>query len=198
MSPCCCRFTGGGAGAAVAAVKAIAPETQVFVTFQLEDLQGLLPWSVHSPQWSLLLRFEDVLDVLAVSSFPSLIFPFASDIPAQYYSRLDTFGKPIALVPSGYASQPSRDGVTFGTIRGQRQFLEHLLAEAEAADWEIVVWLSPDDASFATDPPFDLVAHMGLRAGSGALKPAWEVWSAHAIRPWAPRPRAATSTQAAD
>ena len=92
---------------AYAAVKAIAPETQVFATFQLEDMQGLVPWSNHLPQWSLVLRFQDVLDLLAVSSYPSLIFPFASDIPDSYYSRLETFQKPIALVPGGYASAPA-------------------------------------------------------------------------------------------
>ena len=171
--------------AAYSAVKAVAPETRIFATFQLEDLQGLLPWSDHSPQWSLILRFEDVLDILAVSSFPSLIFPFASDIPETYYSRLESFDKPLALVPGGYASQPGRGGVTFGTVRGQAQFLERILAEAEAARWALIVWLGPDDPVFAADPPFDLVAHMGLRAAGGARKPAWDVWTSQAARPWA-------------
>ena len=171
---------------AYAAVKAIAPETQVFATFQLEDMQGLVPWSEHLPQWSLVLRFQDVLDLLAVSSYPSLIFPFASDIPDSYYSRLETFQKPIALVPSGYASAPGRDGVTFGTLRGQQRFLERLLREAEAGAWAwaLIVWLTPDDPAFATDPPFDLFARMGLRAVDGAEKPAWPVWVESALRPW--------------
>ena len=187
--------------AAYRAVKAIAPETQIFATFQLEDLQGLLPWSNHSPQWSLILRLEDVLDILAVSSFPSLIFPFASDIPASYYSRLESFGKPLALVPGGYASQSGRGGVTFGTVRGQAQFLERILTEAEAAHWALIVWLGPADPAFAADPPFDLVAHMGLRSDSGAEKPAWDVWNAQASRPWAsatdPSDRAAARPGAA-
>ncbi len=169
---------------AYAAVKAIAPETQVFATFQLEDMQGLVPWSDHLPQWSLVLRFQDVLDLLAVSSYPSLIFPFASDIPDSYYSRLETFQKPIALVPSGYASAPGREGVTFGTMRGQLRFLERLLREAEAGAWALVVWLTPEDPAFATDPPFDLFAQMGLRAVDGAEKPAWSVWVESASRPW--------------
>lgn len=171
---------------AYAAVKAIAPETLVFATFQLEDLQGLVPWSEHLPQWSLVLRFQDVLDLLAVSSYPSLIFPFASDIPDSYYSRLETFQKPIALVPSGYASAPARDGVTFGTLRGQQQFLQRVLREAEAGGWALIVWLTPDDPGFATAPPFDLFARMGLRAAGGAEKPAWGAWAGSAGRPWQP------------
>ncbi len=173
---------------AYAAVKAIAPETLVFATFQLEDLQGLLPWSEHLPQWSLVLRFQDVLDVLAVSSYPSLIFPFASDIPDSYYSRLETFQKPIALTPGGYASAPARGGVTFGTLRGQQQFVGRLLREAEAGGWELIVWLTPEDPIFALAPPFDLFARMGLRAAGGAEKPAWAVWAGSALRP---RPAAA-------
>lgn len=182
---------------AYAAVKAIAPETQVFATFQLEDLQGLLPWSDHAPQWSLLLRFEDVLDVLAVSSFPSLIFPFASDIPETYYSRLDAFAKPIALVPGGFASVPGRGGVTFGTVRGQQQYLERVLAEAEAGAWVLVVWITPQDPSFATEAPFDLFAQMGLHAAGGAEKPAWAVWVQSAFRPWLTQPPPASDVGAA-
>ena len=181
---------------AYAAVKAVAPGTAVFLIFQFEDLQGLLPWSGHPPQWSLILRFDDVLDLLAVSSFPSFVFPFASDIPGEYFSRLQAFDKPLALVPVGYASQPARGGVTFGTVRGQATFLAALLREAEAMGWELVVWLNPVDASFAEAPPFDLVAHMGLRDARGAVKPAWTAWLAQAGRPWLPSPRAPAAADA--
>ena len=170
-------------------VKELAPETRVFATFQLEDLQGLLPWGEpHAPQWSLILRFAPVLDVLAFSTFPSFLFPFPSDIPNQYYSRLNAFAKPIALVPVGYASDAGRAGVTYGTPGGQRRFLERLLAETGAAPWALVVWLAPDDPQFATAGPYDLLSHMGLRDGRGAAKPAWTVWAEQARRPWAPLP----------
>ena len=172
---------------AYARVKELAPETQVFVTFQLEDLQGLLPWGpAHSPQWSLILRFAPALDVLAVSSFPSFLFPFAADLPDTYYTRLAAFRKPLALVPAGYASEPGRGGVTFGTLSGQRTFLDWILAEAEAGRWELVAWLAPQDPAFATVPPFDLVGRMGLRTLSGEAKPALGVWQDQAARPWAP------------
>ena len=172
---------------AYARVKDLAPETQVFVTFQLEDLQGLLPWGpAHSPQWSLILRFAPALDVLAVSSFPSFLFPFAADLPDTYYTRLAAFRKPLALVPAGYASEAGRGGVTFGTLSGQRTFLDRILAEAEAGRWELVAWLAPQDPAFATAPPFDLVGRMGLRTLSGDAKPALAVWQDHAGRPWDP------------
>ena len=168
-------------------VKTLAPETRVFASFQLEDLQGLLPWgSDHDPQWSLILRFGPFLDLLAVSSFPSFTFPFVSDIPLQYYSRLLTFKKPLALVPVGYASEPGRGGVTFGTEAGQQRFVERLLEEAEATRWELVVWSTLQDPTFAQAPPFDLVSRMGLRDVEGAVKAAWDAWAVQARRPWEP------------
>ncbi len=172
-------------------VKEIAPGTLVFAIFQLEDLQGLLPWGApHPPQWALILQLKPFLDVLAVSSFPSFIFPFADDIPPQYYSRLLAFGKPLALAPTGFASEPGRGGVTFGAAVGQRRFVERLLAEAEAARWAFLVWLAPQDPRFAVAAPFDLVSRMGLRDRDGRAKPAWMVWTDQARRPWTPPPLA--------
>ena len=174
---------------ALARVRAVAPKTGVFVTFQLEDLQDLLPWrEPHNPQWQLVLRFAPQVDILAVSSFPSFLFPFAADMPAEYYERLLSFGKPLALVPLGYASEPGRGGVTFGTVAGQEEFLERVLREAETTPWELVIWLSAADLAFQTPRPFDLVSQMGLLNQDGEAKPAWTVWAAAAARPWILRP----------
>lgn len=171
-------------------VKRAAPDTLVFLTFQLEDLQSLIPWGQpHDPQWGLILRFAAFLDLLAVSTFPSFIFPFQADIPDAYFSRLLAFDRPIAIVPAGYASEPGRGGVTFGTSGGQRAFVERLLREAERSDWELIVWLTPQDPAFASASPFDLVSRMGLRTAKGEPKPAWEAWANVAGRPWQPTQR---------
>lgn len=171
---------------AYARVKEQSPDTQVFAHFQLEDLQGLLPWSVHAPQFALLLRFVDRMDLLAVSSFPSFIYPFGPEIPPEYFSRLAIFRKPLALVPVGFASEPGRGGVTFGTPSGQQQFVERILREAEEQQWALVVWLAPQDLAYADAPPYDLVGRMGLRHGRGAAKPALDAWEQAALRPWRP------------
>ncbi len=175
-------------------VKELAPRTMAFLTFQLEDLQGLVPWgTAHDPQWGLVIRFAPFLDLLAVSSFPSLIFPFQGDIPEEYFSRLFAFGKPLAVLPVGYASQPGRDGVTFGDPAGQRAFVERLLREAEKGDWELIVWLTPQDPEFEVASPYDLVARMGLRDEAGMAKLAWNVWTEVASRPWVPLQREVVS-----
>ena len=92
-------------------VKELAPETRVFATFQLEDLQGLLPWGEpHAPQWSLILRFAPVLDVLAFSTFPSFLFPS----PAT--------SQPVLLSPQRLrqADRLGARGVRFGCGQGRR------------------------------------------------------------------------------
>lgn len=178
-------------------VKEAAPQTLTFLTFQLEDLQSLVPWGQpHDPQWGLILRFAAFLDLLAVSTFPSFIFPFQADIPDAYFSRLLAFDRPIAVVPAGYASEPGRGGVTFGTSAGQRAFVERLLQEAERSDWELVAWLVPQDPAFASAAPFDLVSHMGLRSADGDPKPAWDAWTEAASRPWHPTKRHVRATLA--
>ena len=171
-------------------------DTAVFATFQLEDLQGLLQWvDPHPPQWPLLQRFSDALDLIAVSTFPSFVFPFVTEIPDEYFSRLRAFEKPLALVPAGYASGPGRDGVTYGTESGQATFLSRLLTEAAAQEWELLVWLAPQDPTYATAAPYDLVAQMGLRDLADDPKDAWSAWVRDAERPWLP---AATAAATAD
>lgn len=171
---------------AYAQVKEQSPDTKVFVLFQLEDLQGLLPWSVHAPQFALLLRFAERVDLLAVSSFPSFIYPFGPEIPPEYFSRLAIFRKPLALVPAGFASEPGRGGVTFGTPSGQQQFVERIVGEAEEQKWALLVWLAPQDLAYADAPPYDLVGRMGLRDRRGEAKPALDSWEQAAQRPWRP------------
>lgn len=183
---------------AYAGAKQQQPHTAVFATFQLEDLQGLLQWvDPHPPQWPLMQRLSDVLDVIAVSTFPSFVFPFVTEIPEEYFSRLRAFEKPLALVPAGYASGPGRDGVTYGTESGQATFLERLLSEADAQQWELVVWLAPRDPSYATATPYDLVAQMGLRDIEGEPKQAWGSWIRDTRRPWQPAAGAAATAELA-
>ena len=91
--------------------------------------------------------------------------------------------------PRSLSARSTRDS-TFGTATGQRAFLERLLGEADAAAWELVIWLAPDDPTYATQPPFDLLSRMGLRTSAGVAKPAWAAWTAQARRPWQPPLRA--------
>src|SRR5690606_16033458 len=64
--------------AAYAAVKEASPQTQVFVTFQYEELLGVVPeLPPHAPRWELLDDFGDAIDLIGVTSYPSFAYPTA-------------------------------------------------------------------------------------------------------------------------
>lgn len=167
------------------AVKELAPETLVFPTFQLEELQGLLPpGDPQPPQWYLLNRFEPRLDLLAVSSFPALAFSGLEQIPGSYYARLASYtDRPIAIAGMGYPSGPGGAGA--GTEEDQADFLRRVLDNAQQLAMPLVVWFLSQDPAFTGEPPFDRLQHLGLRRQDGTEKPAWQAWEATARRPLA-------------
>jgi hypothetical protein len=169
------------------AVKEVSQDTLVFPTFQMEELQSLLPnGEIHPPQWHLFRRFEPKLDLLAISTYPSFAFETPADIPADYYEQLRLYtDRPIVIAEMGYSSGTCRQGINDGTEREQTDFLEHILLQAEAMDMPFLVWFAGWDPSFATDPPLDLFQHIGLIRSDGSKKPSWFVWAQAARRPLA-------------
>lgn len=158
------------------AVKRESPRTKLFTVFQLEHMKGLqggLFGGVNDPeqaQWALLERFPRA-DLIAFTSYPSLIYQAPADIPADYYSEIHTHtGKPIALtevawpsaiVPTGWESSEAE----------QAEFVRTLFELTEATEFELIIW------SFLYDPNINLPFNsMGLRRPDGTAKPAWEAW----------------------
>jgi hypothetical protein len=94
-----------------ALVKAEAPETQVFVTFQWEELNNLIPAVAHAAayqvSWDQVEQFEPELDLWVISSYPFIVFPSGSAIPADYYTPLlERTAKPLAVAEGGFPSTP--------------------------------------------------------------------------------------------
>jgi hypothetical protein len=94
-----------------ALVKAEAPETQVFVTFQWDDLNNMFPQPEEgnrqrlSPNWEQVEAFEPNLDLWAISTYPYFVFNDGI-IPADYYTPLLTrTSKPVAVAEGGFSSQ---------------------------------------------------------------------------------------------
>ncbi len=99
-----------------AAVKAVSPDTQVFVTFQWDQLRfpdgiqqrGEQP--VAPIQWQVIEAFEPQLDVWVISSYPCLYFGRGEAIPADYYTPLRArTEKPLAVGEGGCASESLGD-----------------------------------------------------------------------------------------
>ncbi|MCI0777551.1 MAG: hypothetical protein J4N95_05170 [Chloroflexi bacterium] len=165
-------------------VKEISPETLVFPTFQFEELQGRLPFQDPlPPQWHLISRFEPRLDILAISSYPDIVFPSADEIPESYYAQLSLYtDRPIAIAGMGYSSRASEDISRTKAEESQAAFLRRTLDNAQQLDMPFVVWFVSQDPSFTGDSALDL-GNSGLIQQDGTPKPAWDIWHTASLRP---------------
>jgi hypothetical protein len=173
---------------AYAAVKEKSPGTMVTTTFQYEDLQGLLPREdEHFPSWQLVKSFDEHVDFVGISTYPSFAFPSAAAIPGSYYTALRAFtDKPIAITEMGYASTAGAHGVNSGTEEEQEAFLRRALEEAEAMNMPFAIWLAIWDPAYARDTAFSPFQSIGLLRESDEPKLAWAVWDEFAAQPHVP------------
>ncbi len=170
------------------AAKQLSPNTLVFTVFQLEELQGLLPLDhPYLPQWNLIARFGSELDLLALASYPQLVFSSADSVPDNYFSQIRGFSDlPIAIAGTGYSSQTGAEGATEDQ---QSSYMRRVAGAAQQLSMQLLVWLVGQDPSFTGDRPLDLAEHMGLLRPDGSKKPAWSTWEQLSRRPLArPQP----------
>jgi hypothetical protein len=165
---------------AYAAVKEISPETLMFPTFQLEEMQGYLASEDSRPQWFLISRFGAALDILAVSSYPRAVFPSVDNLPPDYFQQLEQFARPIALVSTGYPSAPEPDESTEAL---QATYMLRVLDYAQKLSMSLVVWFVSQDPAFSAGGPNDDLQYLGLRRQDGMPKQAWHIWNTVARRP---------------
>jgi hypothetical protein len=175
-----------------ARVKEEDPDTQVFVTFQWDDLNNMFKAAAEGRQpydtnWEQVELFEPQLDVWAMSSYPYFVFN-GQPIPDDYYSPLiDRTDKPLAISEGGFSSR------SFGPIvsspESQVAYLNAI--EAQLGD-RLVFWVyliltdlnmdSLEDAmrqngmSRQDIDTLSMFATIGLREFDGTPKPALEVW----------------------
>ncbi len=169
-------------------VKKISPATQVTMTFQYEDLQGLLPAAdKHFPDWQLVRAFDPKMDIVTISTYPSFAFASASAIPNNYYSQLTAFTeRPIAIAEMGYSSAGSAQGLNDGTEADQAAYLKRMLVDAGTLKMPFVIWFAAWDPSFAKGSAYSVFQHIGLLRADNSKKPAWQEWAAAARRPYQP------------
>ena len=170
------------------AVKASSPETKVFVTFQYEQLLGVIPWEpAHAPRWELLEAYDRRLDAFAITTYPSFAYPVARRIPPEYYRQVQQRTTlPVLFAATGYSSGPSREGVNSSTPPEQRRYVQRLFADADQLRSPLVVWLIGRDPTYLTAPPYDLFASIGLRDAEDRPKEAWQAWTESVSRPYDP------------
>lgn len=163
--------------AVAAAVDEVSPETEMFTSFQLERLSGMLGGlfgGVNDPElalWTLIDRFPDA-DIIAFTTYPGLVFTDPAQIPDDYYSRLNDYagGRRIAFTEMGWQSD-GQYGDYSGSEEKQLAFVRRFHELIEDADVAFYIW------SFLYDQqvqgPF---ASMGLVDRALRPKAAWWEW----------------------
>jgi len=171
---------------AYANAKDANPDTKVFPTFQMEDIEGSLG-EVHPPRWEALADFTGRMDVLAVSTYPYLTdISTAGDILEHYYNQLTArFAGEVMIVDAAYPSAPLQGYPLVGTEEEQARFVERLLNDAEASGFSAVIWRAALDPSYAREGTLAAFRDIGLRKGDGTNKAAWGLWETWARRPYA-------------
>jgi hypothetical protein len=177
-----------------ALVKAEAPQTQVFVTFQWDDLNNMFPQPEEGNRhkfdvnWDQIEAFEPNLDLWVISSYPYFVFPSAAQIPTDYYSPLlRRTSKPIAIAEGGYTTH--NIGQIISTPEDQVTYLH---AIHDQLGPRLVFWVNTLLNDFNIDSyakemekkgqnakdarSLGYFAYIGLRNFDGSAKPALDVW----------------------
>ena len=159
------------------AVKAVSPQTQVFTVFQLERMNGLgggLFGGVNDTdqaQWPLLGDFP-AADMVAFTTYPSLVFPDPARIPDEYYTVIRQHtDKPVLFTELGWPAASTISGWE-SDEQEQVLFLERFRVLVDELSPTMVIW------SFMyaqqSPPPFDT---MTLRRDNGSPRPVWALWA---------------------
>lgn len=178
------------------AIKAESPTTQVFVTFQWEQLNNLAgdeprgtPYQI---KWEHIEAFEPQLDLWVISSYPFVAFRTAAEIPANYYTPLlARTSKPLAVAEGGFVSR--RTGHIPGTPQDQVDYLTAIHTQiGERLDFWIYLLLSDlNESSYARFfrqqgvkeadiTTLGFFVNVGLQEKDGKTpKPALELWNSY-------------------
>ena len=177
-------------------VKAEAPDTQIFVTFQWDDLNNMFaPAAEGRPagqtNWDQVDAFEPYLDLWVISSYPYFAFPNGEGIPADYYTPLlDRTSKPLAVAEGGWTTQAI--GLIHGDAAGQTAYLQALHDQLgdRMSFWVYLILSDFNMDSFAEImraegrdqvdiEVLSMFSSVGLTHFDGTPKPALAVWNAY-------------------
>jgi hypothetical protein len=173
-------------------VKLASSDTQVFVTFQWDDLNNMFAPAAegrpaYQTNWEQVEAFEPKLDLWVISSYPYFVFE-DGQIPSDYYTPLlDQTQKPLAVAEGGWSS--TKVGPVGGSEAGQVSYLEtvHDQLGERLSFWVYLILSDLNMESIAAGlddvgrPPEDaetlsLFASLGLRTSDGTPKPALALW----------------------
>ncbi|MCL5094049.1 MAG: glycosyl hydrolase 53 family protein [Patescibacteria group bacterium] len=156
------------------AIKTVSPNTKIFTVFQLEKMKGLsggLFGGVNDEtknEWPLLEKFQKS-DIIAFTTYPSLIYKDPAEIPADYYLEIKNHTqKPIAFTEVGWPSGADILGWE-SSEEEQASFIQRFFELTKDLKPELAIWAFMYDQN--TIEPFKT---MGLINSKGTAKSAFE------------------------
>ncbi len=161
------------------AIKLASPETQVYVTFQLEFLKGDSPIWPHGDTWA---AFDAMvtggpLDAAVFTTYPYFEFSSPVAIPSGYYDEITTHwgAGPVSFTEIGWLSAPNFPYP--GDPSDQALFISTFFNRTRNLDLERVQWLFLHDVdNQVLFPPF---VGVGLRNNDASvIRPADGAWQA--------------------
>lgn len=168
-------------------VRQISPTSQVFVSFQADQANGVLGSTGGIDHFALIADFD--IDALGLSSYPVFAFDDPSDVPADYFAVFDQATTlPLLMVEGGWSSE----NVPWspGTPDQQRRFFtvyEELLDGVNAAAWVMLTFTDIDFNNFGLPPDRALglsnFGFMGILDVDLQRKPAYAEWERTFARP---------------
>jgi len=169
-------------------VRAVSPSTQVFVSFQADEANGVLgPEPIDD--FALIDDFD--IDALGLSSYPVFAFDEPSEIPDDYFRVFaDATDLPLLLVEGGWTSAdvPWSAGTPEQQVAFVNRF-EQLLDGVRARAWVMLTFTDLDIDSYGLDPDraagLSNFAHMGILDVDLQRKPAYAAWKRVFDRPLA-------------
>ncbi len=173
-----------------ALVKTEAPKTQIFVTFQWDDLNNMFPQPEEGNRqkfdvnWEQVEAFEPNLDVWAISTYPYFIFPSGEEIPVDYYTPLlSRTDKPVAIAEGGFSTEtfnqltntPEDQVAYLNAIHDQLGprlafWVNTLLSDLNIDSYAKEMGNSEDAAMLGN------FSYIGFQNADGSPKPALELW----------------------
>ena len=170
-------------------VKAAAPGTRTFVSFQADQAYGLPGFPRNVDHFALIDDY--VVDALGLSTYPVFVLDTPASIPADFFARFDqATDRPLLLVEGGWNSEVT--AATSGTPIEQADFFRRIAAmldEVRAEAWVFLFYADLDLSTYGLPPDREAglsnFSRMGIVDIDFDPKPAAAVWDSVRARPLA-------------
>lgn len=161
------------------AVKAVSPDTLVFVTYQYERTSGRTGGLYGGPElgpdrWSVLDLFAKA-DLVAFTTYPGLVMQDAGALPLDHYAAIrEHTQKPVAFTEVGHFAALDKAPGWESSPEEQAAFARAFRNATAPLDPKLTVWLHLHDQPNVNPAPFKT---MGLIDANGEKRAAYEVWA---------------------